>query len=344
MVSLGGHVRLYGNNTVQQEHDKDFDIFCKKISLIHTQINYSFLKDNLGDYWLIQAEYIGSGDMVLRVPKFIKGIINIWQILRYSTSYGDIQFIDNSEERFKLYDNDIQKDYGTHMVPIVDYRTGGRITIIGTDKALYGSMEYLLYGINASDVVFKSFDISNIDIIDRVIVSSEIQQVDFSGIKFGKPNTVMRLVENCKKLKEIDISHIDLQNCNNLSMCFYQNFDLESVKLPKQLLPNNVKLNSLFEFCESLKEVNIQDLKFKNRVRIDRIFRDCVAIEKIDLREVKSAYQINSIIQSCKSLKQLILNEGISINKEKTEHKLRVDSESEFLEIHWIRDQTKGDN
>lgn len=327
-MHINEHIELYGNTDIVQKSDLDFNKFAIKIKLASPQVIYRFLKDNNGDYWLIGLEYLGNGDFSAIIPNFIYGITSIINITKAS--------IDDDRFRFNYIQNkeisDIELNY---QKSIIGYSAGGKLTIIGPNKQLKGNSRYFLHEVKAQCVEFKSFDLSDIN-INFLIVESEILKIQFNGVNFGQPESLFGLIQLCRKLKEIDISNIDLQLCRNFQWGFYNNFELERVILPKQAIKVNITLSSLFDGCENLKYVNIQDLDFESGVSLEYSFKDCTNLEKLDMRNIKDKFQVLEQIDWCPELKSLILNSNICENKAELLNSLRYQSCSDSLIIEWL--------
>lgn len=296
MVQIGDHVRLYGNTEIQQKYDIDFNRFCSKLNIITTtNVEYSFLKDNFGDYWIIQLEQINAQDCIIHIPDFVKGLFHPIQ-LKYKYSFYYLDKIDNWIERFNGLEDVFGKDMNvkayTKIFGILIAMYGTNITIVGPNKPLEGSILYLLRSIRANKIKFKSFDISNINTIESFCSDSTINELELNGINFGKPKQLKSFVCDCRGLKILDISNIDLQECEDMQLFSYSNLDLEVVKLPKQEILKQIKLDSQFEFCNKLKQVNMQDLTFKNSVKLYRAFSDCASLEELDLSTIEDVNQI----------------------------------------------------
>lgn len=212
---------------------------------------------------------------------------------------------------------------------------GTNITIVGPNKPLEGSILYLLRSIRANKIKFKSFDISNINTIESFCSDSTINELELNGINFGKPKQLKSFVCDCKGLKVIDISNIDLQECEDMQFFSYSNLDLEVVKLPKQEILKQIKLDSQFEFCNKLKQVNMQDLTFKNSVKLYRTLSDCASLEELDLSTIEDVNQITGNFEWAEKLKRIKLQKDIliGIDKEKIEHTLAVEQRSKDIEI-----------
>lgn len=342
MVQIGDHVRLYGNTEIQQKYDIDFNRFCSKLNIINTtNVKYSFLKDNFGDYWIIQMEQINAQDCVIHIPDFVKGLLHPIQLNRkYSLHCLDKMNIANQIERFNgfedVFDKDILVEIYAKTFGILIAMYGTNITIVGPSKPLEGSILYLLRYIKANKVKFKSFDISNVNTIESFCCNSTINELELNGINFGKPKQLNSFVCDCKGLKMIDISNIDLQECEDIQLFSYSNIDLEVIKLPKQAIKVNITLRSLFDGCENLKYVNIQDLDFASSVSLEYSFKDCTSLEKLDMRNIKDKFQVLEQIDWCPKLKSLILNSDICENKAELLNSLRYKSCSNSLIIEWV--------
>ena len=344
MGNINSQVKLYGNTQVHQEFDEQFRKFCTKLSLIEQQVLYEFVKDNFGDYWLASLRYLGTGDVVLHIPPFVRGIASI-PLIRCNTEMSPTSRIQTSEseERFsgfddaKFWDGDYQT-FRVQRLNIIVYNSGGNVTIVGPNKPLERSVRGLFHRTQANKVSFKSFDISKIPVIESMFTSGQFNGIDLGGINFGKPESLRMLVSGCRCLKEIDISGIDLQECMDLTNCFYQNMSLEHIKLPKCTIHNYVDLTGCFEFCCNLRSINIQDLNFFGKVKIYRLFYDCSNLKEIDLRNANNIDQLKHIINWCERLERLILNKDIVIDMDRAqvEKMLIKEQSSEQLKIQWV--------
>ena len=343
MIQVGEQVELFGNTKVQQEHDKDFRKFCDKLNIVYTQVRYSFLKDNFGDYWLVQVEYHRAGDLVLYIPPFVRGIVHPVTIKNNSlVEFDDKVEVYGSDKRFCGLEGDFclgnRFFIYQYITGIIQYNAGKNITIVGPNKPLEGSVRQMFNGVIANKVSFKSFDISKITKLEGVFSDSTINEIDFSGIQFGKPKSLAEFISNCKGIKSLDISSLDLQECTDLQLFCYFSYDLEAIKFPRQELPDSVKMISSFEFCEKLKHVNMQDLTFKGKVKIHRTFADCAVLEELDLRTLTNAGQLGGVVGWCENLKRIILSRDLVIDRDRkrVERMLVDEQHSDQVVIKWV--------
>jgi len=117
--------------------------------------------------------------------------------------------------------------------------------------------------------------------------------------------------ENCKKLKELDISSFDLKYVINLRGVFKGCASLTSVILPENIgisaTGGNIYiLQGLFEECKALTSVDVSMLLNKP-ANISNIFKDCIALEKVTFGEMQVTAAANAFY-NCGKLKTIDLH------------------------------------
>ena len=204
MLRLSDNIIIYGNTdmiNVVQKSDNDCVRYSQKLSLIGSELEYRFVRDNIGDYWLTRIYTTSKRSLKLKIPDFVCGILNDLRDLQpdripYLLSN---QTIDQTEKRFDINRfniwQSIEMPYQSKKL-IQFQNTQEDLTIIGPNRTLLGNVRYLLYSVFARNIQFKNFDIQKISSLDCMFYGCSARQIDLTGIKFGKVSRAVWAFKN----------------------------------------------------------------------------------------------------------------------------------------------------
>lgn len=177
--------------------------------------------------------------------------------------------------------------------------------------------------------------------IKRLPVFRDIYSIDYTGIDFSKALTdydfdnftnELSIVQECiihnavinaetahkllstngSILKKLDISGCSFPNLLKAVEMFGFNYNLEELILTDVSMPDIEVIDSMFQMCAKLKEVDISFLKeCKNLKSINYLFADCTSLEKItginDI-DTSNCNALMGVFQNCYSLVELNLS------------------------------------
>lgn len=194
MLRLSDNIIIYGNTdmiNVVQKSDNDCVRYSQKLSLIGSELEYRFVRDNIGEYWLTRIYTTSKRSLKLKIPDFVCGILSYkkdltpWEAQYFLSN----QVIDKPEKRFDISKFNMQHpaEIAFQSKKFIQFQnTQEDLTIIGPNRPLLGNVKYLLYSVFARNIQFKNFDIQKISSLDCMFYGCSAQQIDLAGVKFGK--------------------------------------------------------------------------------------------------------------------------------------------------------------
>lgn len=204
MLRLSDNIIIYGNTdmiNVVQKSDNDCVRYSQKLSLIGSELEYRFVRDNLGDYWLVYIYTPSQKSLTLTIPGFVHGILSYkkdltpWEVQYFLSN----QVIDKPEKRFDISKFNMQHpaEIAFQSKKFIQFQNKNEsLTIVGPNKALLGNVKYLLYEVYSKTIEFKTFDLQRIQSLDCIFYGCNAQVLDLSGIKFGDIKRVVQITRN----------------------------------------------------------------------------------------------------------------------------------------------------
>lgn len=167
---------------------------------------------------------------------------------------------------------------------IMAYRDGGELFLVCEEDGFYANKN--------SQKLFAGF--TNLKEI------TGLEKINTANV-----TDITSAFENCRGLKEIDLSAFNFQYIRNLRAVFKGCTSLTEVKLPQNLGTNAVGSNmyilqSLFEECKSLKTVDMSALSGR-WANISNMFKDCTALEEVNFGSLQITAAANTFY-NCKAL------------------------------------------
>lgn len=329
MPKINENITLYGNMCnfgSGQAKDTEFLRYCNKLQIIQQDTKMGFVRDNIGEYWLIQINSNQNTDRVISIPNFIVGLMQPIHIKNKNTGYR--KRFDDSHWGIE---NCIDKFSGIHS--FIEFSNPKKtLTIVGPNKPIIGKVSYLFNYLQAKELRFKQFDIQKIEDLDSMFSGQEIEHLDLSGIKFGKVQGMARMFEHTYIGGKLNLSMLDIQECESFKECFSYTFGLTDVILPKARIYKPVVIDRMFNNCKSLRNVNINDLHIQNVFQSREMFKRCNEIERIDLSNLNTTQEMFNLVINCRRLKSLVLSDKFK----PLEYAIKVVISSKELEIQWV--------
>lgn len=310
-MKVSESVQLYGNTRIHRtQNDIDFERYVKKLSLINSSLRLSFIRDNFGDYWLSNLRTSEMKDITFKIPGFVSGIIGTVSELQFTP----IQIQNESEKDTRARLNSTNWDLKVynpdfHIDNLIQYTNpNGTITLVGNGKRLKGNMKRLLNNVQAKKTQFKSFNIELITDLSMMFYGCDTNELDISGITFGQIESLEQAFRQSYIDNDIDLSEMDLQNCKNYNYCFHLSNGIKRVKFPRIKIDKDTQLKHVFQHQQDLEAVDMQLVTSDQIINQKSMFRDCPSIKSIDLYGVYDITNIETLIQNCRQLKEIILS------------------------------------
>ena len=138
-------------------------------------------------------------------------------------------------------------------------------------------------------------------------ISSSLEQI----VVEGKVSSLKETFRHCSSLKELDLSKMELVECEDMGWAFHNCRSLTRIDLSNLDMSNVRSMSSIFETCVNLKDLKLgKDLG--NVINMDYAFSMCSSLEEIDLeclgsrRNSKEGIKAKSYVDLCRELKRII--------------------------------------
>ena len=121
------------------------------------------------------------------------------------------------------------------------------------------------------------------------------------------------MFSNCKNLKEIDLSGLDIPKVKYLTGMFKGCQSLETITFKEKINSSEViQMDYMFAECQKLEDLNgLSSFNTENVKFMNNMFQNCSSLKKLDLSKWKTGkvLYMNCMFQNCSSLEKLDLSE-----------------------------------
>ena len=94
------------------------------------------------------------------------------------------------------------------------------------------------------------------------------------------------MFNRCNNLKNINLSHFDIQNVKFICYMFYECENLKNLNLSNfKNNDNGVDMSNMFDKCKNLKMLDISSINIVNNNKTFKMFNELTSIEKIIVNE-----------------------------------------------------------
>ena len=169
----------------------------------------------------------------------------------------------------------------------------------------------------------RELDLSDWNVNLLTVLSStfsgcySLKKVNLSGWSTGNVTTVSSAFLDCRCLQHIDISGIKVTSaCTNIYYMFGGCWSLKDLDFPEWdvsgLGNGNNTANSMFANCYSLEKITgISDWDFRLTNSLGSMFNGCQSLREVDVSgwNISTVTSLASIFQNCYSLKELDLSD-----------------------------------
>ena len=142
------------------------------------------------------------------------------------------------------------------------------------------------------------------------ITSSELLELDVSGIDTSNVTDMSGMFYSCVSLTSIDVGEFDTSNVTDMSDMFNTCETLESIDLSGFNTSNLVDMHGMFSNCTSLSTIDLSDFDTSKVVDLSYIFMYCRALASVNLSgfDTSNVTDMTGMFEGCTSLTSLDLS------------------------------------
>jgi len=223
----------------------------------------------------------------------------------YDNYHNNLKELNDSNT--ELYINNIKYKYNKYFIP----KNEGKYNIKLKFNINIKDCSYMFANcVNIEKINLIDFNTENIINMQYMFYECNIKNINLFSFKTKKVKNMCNLFGNCKNIKHLDLSFLDINNVTDISGLFKGCSSLKSLPdISKWNTENINNMNSLFEECTSLKElpdISIWNIKKVNN--INSIFKGCsflISLPDISNWNINDINNMSSLFEGCSSLKTL---------------------------------------
>ena len=165
---------------------------------------------------------------------------------------------------------------------------------IFSDEYPCGPDEVWINNINLSDTRINEYFLNN---------SNDIVKL----IWYEEPFTMNSIFKNCINISEIDLSHFDASQIDDMKYMFYGCSSLTSLDLSDFETGQVIEMNFMFYGCSALTSLDLSDFDTGQVCDMNSIFYGCSSLTSLDLSnfDTSNVFNMNSMFSGCSSLSSL---------------------------------------
>lgn len=153
---------------------------------------------------------------------------------------------------------------------------------------IYGS----LIGPSLKEIIIENLTAPELENIGTIFQMSRCEKVTLRNISAPHLSSITDIFIGCNKLKELELTNV-FNNCEHLnyidSMCKGCVSLEKIIGLETNKFDNIVSIESAFESCTSLDEINLSTLNSWRLERIARAFEMCLNLKKLNIQNIGKA-------------------------------------------------------
>ena len=165
---------------------------------------------------------------------------------------------------------------------------------IFSDEYPCGPDEVWINNINLSDTRINEYFLNN---------SNDIVKL----IWYEEPFTMNSIFKNCINISEIDLSHFDASQIDDMKYMFYGCSSLTSLDLSDFETGQVIEMNFMFYGCSALTSLDLSDFDTGQVCDMNSMFSGCSSLRTLDLSnfDTSNVLNMNSMFSGCSSLTSL---------------------------------------
>ncbi len=294
---------VYSDNLVYNLDDISLKIRVEEIEANNEQIiaiNPN-TNDDIKQYVIIIFVSIIFLPILIKTKKkvFIIPLLMILGITSYVKADSDVEIIINLKNNVIKIDTNKFSQITNEEIGITKENIGNIYFVRKEDlpNSTDGSFNISKY----DEEKVREYFVKNDDIYDIYIVSKDLYS------KYESKD-ISYLLSEYPKLKEIDLSYLDLSNITDMNHMFYGDTNLEKIIWPENLNTSKVTdMSYLFRDCNSLKGVDVSKFDTSKVTSMKSMFYKCNSLTHLDVSnfDTSNVEEMNFMFLGCTSLNEL---------------------------------------
>ncbi|ELU5121032.1 BspA family leucine-rich repeat surface protein [Listeria monocytogenes] len=137
--------------------------------------------------------------------------------------------------------------------------------------------------------------------------SSNLSNVDVSGLNTSSVTDMDYVFATCTSLKELDVSHFDTSSVTTMRGMFQGCRALEELDVSHFDTSSVTNMGDVFYSCNALKELDVSNFDTSSVTNMYGIFRECIALKELDVSnfDTSSVTDMQYMFAACNSLEEL---------------------------------------
>jgi len=137
-----------------------------------------------------------------------------------------------------------------------------------------------------------------------------LKELNLSSFDTKNVNNMMGMFGGCSELKELNLSSFDTKNVNNMMYMFTSCYQLKDLNLSSFDTKNVNNMMCMFCGCKELEELNLFSFDTKNVNNMMMMFTSCSQLKELNLSsfDTKNVNNMMSMFFGCSQLKKLNLS------------------------------------
>ena len=166
------------------------------------------------------------------------------------------------------------------------------------------------------DYPFPKLDLSEFDISEVISMkqmfksAKRLEQINVSSFDTSKVQTMSYMFQDCTCLEYVDLSNFDTRNLTIVSYMFSGCKSLRGIQFSHNFFKEVFVAESMFFNCRQLQEIDLSSFE-KNRgvVNLNKMFEFCISLKTIDMSYIdrQSIYDSDFMFERCDLLESVSL-------------------------------------
>ena len=169
--------------------------------------------------------------------------------------------------------------------------------------------EYLFYCCKAKEINLEEVVTKRMTSMNYMFSHAMISDINLKSLSLNNVTSMDYTFENCKNIESIDMSLINLQALRSLNNTF-SNSAIKKVNMCNTYSVNLESMNSTFENCKDLREVDFENFATYSVKSFKYTFCGCISLRELDLTSFTtlSLETVNHMFSGCTMLTSIKLD------------------------------------
>ena len=181
------------------------------------------------------------------------------------------------------------------------------------------SCSAIFYYCPAQTMDLSNFDTSNVTLMNRMFMSSQLTELDLSNFNTSNVTNMESMFSGCNKLIKLDLSSFDTSNVTNISSMFNNCSQLTELDLSNFDTSGVSSMQSMFNNCSKLTSLDLSNFDTINVTSIGYMFSACSRLTSLNLSsfDMSNVTYVANMFSSSSNLQNLQF--GYNLGKGYTE-------------------------